>query len=72
MSSCSESVRAAVRIAFRHFAELDEANKELVLVALIETSHDIEGRAAQDALFDMRKARDSQMLLKAIVEGIGK
>jgi hypothetical protein len=70
MREHSPAVCAAVKIAHRQFDALNDAEREQVLIALVETGADCEAGAANDALYYSREARKAQLKLKGILEGV--
>jgi hypothetical protein len=61
------AARVAACFAFRQIEAATEAEREAVLVALVETLPEGEAKIAQDALFNLREARRLQMELRAVL-----
>ena len=61
------ALRTAACVAFRHIDEINEHEREAVLVALVEVLPEPDAELAQSALFHFRKQRDFQLQLAGIL-----
>ena len=69
-----ETTKAALRtvacIALRHIEEIDAAQREQVLIALVEVLPEREATLANDALVALRESRRLQMELTGMLLGV--
>lgn len=61
-------IRSAVLIAYRSFASLPEAEKQIVLAALVLCGTQPEAEAANDALYFGRQSEAAQLKLRGVLE----
>lgn len=62
------AIRSAVLIAYRSFASLPEAEKQIVLAALVLCGTQQEAEAANDALYFGRQSETAQLKLRGVLE----
>lgn len=69
-----EPLREALMEAFRHFdaATTSEKERESILISMTNHLDSVEAETAARAMFHRQKAREQQLELKALLEGIGK
>lgn len=71
MPDTRDCLLTAVRIAYRQFDQLTEAEQSAVLVSLMHVGGEQEADLANKTLFHLREQRRLQLTLRAVLDGVG-